>query len=134
MERETTKHSPRLDEAMAGDVSSLTHGAPVESRAQEARLQEDPEVDAGRRPGADEAVGLGISEADAHRRAELARHLAAASFPARRDDLVSAAQADFAPDDVVDDLRRLPADQQYENVQAVWMALGGQAEEPHTHT
>ena len=132
MERETSKHGARVDDAMTKDVASLLHGNPEESRAQEARLQEDADVDAGHRPGADQAVGAGISEVDAARRAELARHLAAAAFPARRDHLVFAAEEAFAPADVLDDLRRLPADGEYENVQAVWVSLGGQTEDSHT--
>lgn len=128
----TSKHSPRIDEAMKGDVAPLLHGAGEESRSQEARLQEDPEVGPGRRPGADEPVGSGISEADAARRAELARYLAAVAFPARRDHLVFAAEQDFAPADVIDDLKRLPPDGEYESVQAVWAALGGDTEDTHT--
>lgn len=132
MEPETVKHSPRIDDAMAEDLAPLLHGAPVESRAQESRLQEDPAVGAGQRAQAHDAVGLGISETDANRRAELARHLASAAFPARRDHLVFAAEEAFAPPDVVDDLRRLPPDGEYENVQAVWVALGGEPEDSHT--
>lgn len=134
MERETDKHSPRIDEAMAGDAGSLLRGNGAgESRAQEARLQEeDPEVSPGTRPGSDEAVGLGISAADADRRAELARHLALAHFPARREELVGAAEEDFAPPDLVEALRALPPDEEYGNVQAVWAAMGGATEAEHS--
>jgi hypothetical protein len=133
MERDTDKHSPRLDEAMAHDVESLLKGAPVESRAQESRLQEDPGVGPGRRFDADERPGLGISETEADQRAELARHLATVRFPAGPDELAAAAQSDNAPAEVVEALRALPAAEQYPNVQAVWSAIGGEAERPHTH-
>lgn len=132
MERETDKHGARVDEAMTADVASLLHSTPEESRAQEARLQEDPAVSPGTRPGSDQPVGLGVSADDAGRRAELARHLALADFPARRDELVGAAERDFAPADLVDALRGLPADQEYANVQAVWSAIGGPTEAEHT--
>lgn len=133
MERETTKHGSRIDEAMAHDVASLVHGsASVESRSQESRLQEDPEVDPGIRREQHAAPGLGISEDDATRRAELARHLASAAFPARRDHLVFAAEQEHAPAAVVDSLRRLPAGEEYENVQAVWAGVGGPTEGRHT--
>lgn len=133
MERETAKHSSRVDDAMAQDVAPLLHGnASEESRSQESRLQEDPSVGPGLRAEAREAPGLGISVDEATARADLARHLASAAFPAKRDHLVFAAEEDQAPPEVVDPLRQLPGDQEYENVQAVWVALGGSAEESHT--
>lgn len=129
---ETTKHSPRVDDAMARDVESLLKGAPVESRSDEGRLQEDPAVGPGRRRADEDAPGLGVSEVAARRRADLARHLAAATFPAGRHALVAAAESDHAPADVVDRLRSLPAGDRYANVQAVWQALGGEVEDRHT--
>jgi hypothetical protein len=131
MERETDKHSPRVDDAMAHDVESLLKGAPIESRAQESRLQEDPEVGPGRRFDA-EPAGKGISASEADRRADLSRHLAAVKFPAGTDDLVAAARDATAPDDVVSALGLLPEDQTFDNVQAVWLAMGGAVEGPHT--
>ena len=132
MERETDKHSPRVDEAMTHDVESLLHGAAEESRAQEGRLQEDPAVSPGRR--FDEAIpGIDITDADVEGRAELSRHLASTRFPAGREELVAATQDANAPAEVVAALRDLPADEVYENVQAVWQALGGNVEAPHTH-
>ena len=132
MERESVKHSSRVDEAMGNDVASLLHGAPEESRAQESRLQEDPDVGPGIRPEAHEAPGLGISEDDATARADLARHVATAAFPARRDHLIFAAEENNAPPAVVDRLRSLPDDEEYPTIQAVWAALGGSTEDTHT--
>ncbi len=132
MDRESNKHSPRVDEALAHDVDSLLHGSPEESRAQEGRLQEDPGVGPGRRFD-DPVPGIDMTEAELQERAELSRHLAAAHFPAARDDLVVAAEGDHAPDDVLRALGQLPPEGTYENVQAVWQALGGHVEPPHTH-
>ena len=132
MERESDKHSPRIDDAMAHDVESLLKGAPVESRANEERLQEDPDVGPGRRFEELDDPGLGINEADADRRAELSRHLAGVHFPAHRDDLVAVAEAGQAPDDVLITLRGLPADRAFETVQEVWQAAGGRVEDAHT--
>lgn len=133
MERETVKHGSRVDEAIAADVAPLLHGsAAEESRAQESRLQEDPSVGPGIRPEAHAAPGLGISEDDATGRADLARHLASAAFPARRDHLVFHAVDASAPPNVVDRLRTLPDDEDFPNVQAVWSALGGATEDRHT--
>lgn len=133
MERETVKHGSRVDEAIAEDVAPLVHGAAAEeSRAQEARLQEDPAVGPGTRPAGRHAAGLGIAEDDATGRAELARHLASAAFPARRDQLVFHAVEASAPPEVVDRLRTLPGDDDFANVQAVWAALGGPTEDHHS--
>ncbi len=132
MDRESNKHSPRVDEALAHDVDSLLHGSPEESRAQEGRLQEDPEVGPGRRFD-DPVPGMELTEAELAERAELSSHLAAARFPARRDELVAAAEGDHAPDHVVRALGQLSADDEYQTVQAVWKALGGHVEPPHTH-
>ncbi|MDP8975757.1 MAG: DUF2795 domain-containing protein [Actinomycetota bacterium] len=132
MDRESNKHSPRVDEALAHDVDSLLHGSAEESRAQEGRLQEDPAVAPGRR--FDEAIpGMDLTDAEVEKRAELSRHLAAARFPAGRDELLAAARDDHAPDDLMQALHQLPADQAFETVQAVWQALGGNVEPPHAH-
>jgi hypothetical protein len=132
MDRESNKHSPRVDDALAHDVDSLLHGAAEESRAQEGRLQEDPAVGPGRR--FDEPFpGMELTDADVEKRTELSRHLAAARFPAGRDELIAAARDDHAPDDLMQALDQLPADQAFETVQAVWQALGGNVEPPHAH-
>ncbi len=131
MDRESNKHSPRVDDALAHDVESLTHGSAEESRAQEGRLQEDPAVGPGRR--FDGAVpGMDLTDAEVEKRAELSRHLAAAQFPARRDELLAAAADAHAPDDVMQILDQLPDDEAFETVQSVWQALGGNVEPPHT--
>jgi hypothetical protein len=108
MERTTDKHSPRLDEAMSGEVQSLVDGAPVEARSDEGRRQEDmPQLDRG--------------ELDV--RSELAASVASATFPATRDTLLAAARDDHAPEDVLALLEDLPPDgDRYENVEAVWEA------------
>jgi hypothetical protein len=42
MERGSDKHSSRVDDEMEKETSSVTHGSPVESRADEARMKEPP--------------------------------------------------------------------------------------------
>ncbi len=132
MERDTDKHSPRVDDAMNSDVESLLRSTPEESRSREERLQEDPDVGPGRSPRAEDKVGRGVSASTADQRAELARHLAGVTFPAGRDDLVEGAEADHAPPALVEALRSLPADEEHGNVQSVWKALGGDVEGVHT--
>ena len=127
MERETDKHNPRVDDAMAHDVDSLLHGSAEESRSQEARLQEYPAVGPGRRFD-EPRPGVGVSDAEIDARAELSRHVAAASFPATKDELLAAAAESHAPDDVVESLQGLPEHEEFGNLQAVWQALGGNVE------
>ena len=45
MERGSDKHGPRVDEALEQRTGSLDQGAPVESRADEARAEETPGED-----------------------------------------------------------------------------------------
>jgi|SRR5687767_13947161 len=108
MERTTDKHSPRVDEAMSGEVQSLVDGAPVEARSDEGRRQEDmPDLDR-------DLLDV---------RADLAASVAAARWPATRDLLLSTARDDHAPEDVLALLEELPGgDRRYENVEAVWEA------------
>ncbi len=133
MDPQSDKHNPRVDEEMKHDVESLLKGAPVESRAQESRLQEDPGVGPGTRRDVPESSGAGIPTDAADLRADIARHLASVRFPATGDDLVAAAEADSASAEVLRLLRGLPPGQPYPNVQAVWAAVGGETESPHTH-
>jgi hypothetical protein len=120
MQRESDKHSPRLDDEMAHEVASMTNGASAEeSRAREDRVHEEPTED-------DVQTGL-------DRRAELARHITAAAWPAARDDLVETARLERAPQEILESLRRLPAQARFDNVQEVWSALGGEVEGTHTH-
>ena len=70
------------------------------------------------------ATSPGTDEADIERRAALAEVLGKEVWPADRDQLVAKAQESHAADRVLADLRRLPAGQQFENVQDVARALG----------
>jgi Protein of unknown function (DUF2795) len=124
MQRETDKHGSRLDEQMKHEVESLVHGSSAEeSRAREDLTQEGP--------AEDEAPFASAADLDA--RADLARHVASAEWPASKDDLIQAARVDRAPQDLLDTLRRLPAEVRFETVQEVWAALGGATEDTHTH-
>jgi hypothetical protein len=40
MDRGSDKHSPRLDDEMEHETSSMTQGSPIEARADEARQKE----------------------------------------------------------------------------------------------
>ncbi len=70
------------------------------------------------------ATSPGTDEGGIERRAALAESLGTEVWPADRDQLIAKAQEGTAPDRVLADLRRLPAGQQFENVQDVARALG----------
>jgi hypothetical protein len=57
-------------------------------------------------------------------RTELARHLDRSVYPAKRSALIGALHRHQAPDELVDRVAALPADERYPNVQAVVRALG----------
>jgi hypothetical protein len=66
----------------------------------------------------------GTEQGDIERRAALAEALGKEVWPADRDTLVVKAGEANAPDRVLGQLRRLPAGQQFANVQEVAQALG----------
>ncbi|MGK5111225.1 MULTISPECIES: DUF2795 domain-containing protein [unclassified Geodermatophilus] len=70
------------------------------------------------------ATPSGTSEADIERRAAIAEALGKEVWPADRDTLLAKAEEGNAPDRVLADLRRLPAGQEFANVQDVARALG----------
>ena len=124
---------------MAKEVASLTHGAPIESRSEEQRLLEDAgEGEQGPvslvegEPSAPNSSS-GLSYGAARDRSELARHLRPSIFPATRGAIVECARDEHAEEEWLNRLQQLP-DREYGNVNEVWGALGGQAEEPRDHT
>ena len=70
------------------------------------------------------ATAPGTDQGDLDRRAALAEHLGKEVWPADRDTLVAKAEGAGAPGGVLAELRRLPGDQQFTNVQDVARALG----------
>ncbi|MGN6611077.1 MAG: DUF2795 domain-containing protein [Angustibacter sp.] len=74
----------------------------------------------------------GMTPDDVEERSQLARFLDPSVFPASRDGLVESAQRNEAPDVVLDRLRGLPADQEFQNTQDVARAAGLGTEERRT--
>ncbi len=70
------------------------------------------------------ATSPGTDQGSIERRAAIAEALGKEVWPADRDALVAKAQEGNAPDRVLGELRRLPAGQQFTNVQEVAEALG----------
>lgn len=133
MERGSDKHSARLDDELASETASITHGAPVESRAEEWHQAEpagEDEPPVSPFPaGHDEAVAPGaFTPGEIEARSELARWLPPHCFPGVREQLIGAVIDADAPTAVVDRLRDLAAGREYVNVGDVWTALGGREE------
>jgi hypothetical protein len=131
MERTTNLHGARVDEALHAETESLERGSPVEARREESREKEGPGDD---QPMPEAAVGgdreswsgQEIDRTDVRTREQIGQVIAG-KFPATRDELLERA-GQAAPAWVADDLRALPADRSFENVEAVWEALGGPRE------
>jgi Protein of unknown function (DUF2795) len=122
VDRDSSKHGPRLDDELAREAQSLGRGAPIESRVEEGREKEGPgeedrDVDARTGP----ASRLGADAVEARR--ELSRHLRPTVFPADRDRLVVEAERNAAPAPVVDALRSLPAGTEFRTAHEVWIGL-----------
>ena len=126
-ERDSTKHSPRLDDQLKKEVGSLTHGSPAESRKEEWREQEGA-ADDEREPSSRTVDPHQLGPDNETARAELSRHLRLSAFPGDREALVAEAEENNAPRPVLDALRQLPSDAQFETVYDVWEALGGEIE------
>jgi hypothetical protein len=125
--RESTKHGPRIDDALKGETRPLEQGAPLESRVHEDRESEPPgdfdrDVDSRTAPPG----SLGSDPVEARR--ELSRHLRMTAFPADRDALVAEAESQNAPEPVLATLRTLSPDLSFATVHEVWAALVGYAD------
>jgi uncharacterized protein DUF2795 len=127
VERESTKHNPRVDEELKKEVESIERGAPVEPHKQEFRDKEGPADD--ERPVAARTAPpeqLGPDETAA--RTELSRFLRMTVFPAERENLLAEANENGAPEPIVAKLAALPAGRIFANVYDVWATLGGEVE------
>jgi hypothetical protein len=122
--RETTKHGPRLDDALERETRSLEQGAPIESRVEEWHEHEAPgeqDRDVDQRTAPPGALGSSAVEA----RRELSRHLRRSAFPGDREALLAEAADQNAPEQVLTALRTLPSGPSYATVHEVWAALTG---------
>lgn len=126
-ERDSTKHSPRLDDELKKEVGSLIHGSPAESRKEEWREQEGA-ADGEREPSSRTVDPTALGPDGPSARAELSRHLRRSAFPGDREALVAEAEQNDAPEPVLLALRRLPEGTKFATVYDVWEALGGEVE------
>lgn len=132
MGRESNKHNPRVDEEMKREVGSMTHGAPVDSRAEEFR---ETEASADGEPTSDGVIatsdaGTGsLTPEEVELRQDLARFLNR-QFPAAKSELVADAVDNGAPDHVVAWFKKLP-DRTYAGFPEVW-EVGSGHDEPRS--
>jgi hypothetical protein len=124
MERQSSKHGPRLDDELKHETESLERGAPVESRVEEER-EHEPAGDGEREPSSRTAAAALLGPDETSARRELSRHLGLRVFPATRDELLDVATENGAPEPVLDALNRLPEGQRFATVYDVWEALTG---------
>ncbi|HET6964067.1 MAG TPA: DUF2795 domain-containing protein [Acidimicrobiales bacterium] len=128
IQRQSDKHTPRIDEELDHDTASITHGAPVNSRSREDLRQEDPGEDVRSSPSVEGGAPAGMSPDDVEIRAELARSLRPSVFPAHPSRLVEVAEEENASTLLIAFLRRLP-DRRFEVLEEVYEALGEPGEQ-----
>lgn len=131
MQRGSDKHSPRLDEALEGEVRGMI-SAGRETRGEEWASAEpsgedQPDVDLSPHGTLHGGLPDGLSEDDLEQRSELASYLGKEVWPAAPAALRAKATEQNAPDKVLDLVDRLP-DRSYDNLQDAWTALAGGAE------
>jgi uncharacterized protein DUF2795 len=124
----SNKHNPRLDEELEHEIQGMIKGGRA-TRSEEFREVEpvaEGEPDIGTDPAGTLVGGVpvGMTEDAVVARAELARWLVRADFPADGPALVEAALDHRAPDAVVAELQQLPEGQTYERIGDVARALG----------
>ncbi len=131
MERGSDKHSARMDDALAAEVDGMVragHDSRADWNAPEPSGEDQPDVD--RVPNGTMAGGVpeGMTEEDVERRSTLATYLGRV-WPATKAELIAVALENAAPDAVLAELERLPADWAFQNLQDAWAALSGGAVE-----
>jgi hypothetical protein len=135
MERGSDKHSPRMDEGLKSETRGLVqagHDTHVEEwKLAEPAGEDQPDADRSGNGTLQGAVPDGMSETDVEQRSRLAAALGPGIFPAVRELLLEHVLDGNAPDDIVAEIRRLPAGREFQNPGDVWRTLhgGGHVEE-----
>ncbi|HEY7226373.1 MAG TPA: DUF2795 domain-containing protein [Micromonosporaceae bacterium] len=124
------KHAPRVDDDLERQARAHLQGAATGARAEESREPEPPlngEPEVAAVPEADTQgrsdIPMNLTPYEIEQRSRFSRYLARSTFPADRHELIRAAQAAGAPDDVIDEVRSLPSGVTFENPARAWAAL-----------
>jgi hypothetical protein len=124
----STKHSARVDEQLEHELESTIRAnrttSTEEWRDPEPGAEGDPDVDLNPVGMLVGGTPAGMDPEAVEARAELARWLVRHDFPSTGAELVERARDHRAPDAIVAELERLPADQSYERIGDVVRALG----------
>jgi|SRR3954454_24850098 hypothetical protein len=128
IERGNSKHGSRLDEQMEAEVRGIVQGG-VDPRAEEWHQAEpsgEDQPNASRTPNGADRAGAppGMTPEEVAERSNFGRFVPMDVLPGRRDEIIEGAQRMNAPDAIIDELTRLPADQEFETVSQIWAALG----------
>jgi hypothetical protein len=128
MERGNAKHSPRVDDELAhetdGIVKGTAGGRVEEFREAEPSGEDQPESSIV--PEGDDGSGVpqGMTAEEVELRSRLGRFINRSALPADRDRLHLVAEENEAPDDVLEEIDRLPSGVQFRTVSEAWAALG----------
>jgi hypothetical protein len=128
MERQSSKHNPRLDDALKKGAEPLERTR-HEPRAQESR-EAEPAADGERTPepvGASTIGNASLTHDEVGFRQELARFLDRTIWPATRDELLRNAAEHGATDRVMNAFSALPA-RIYDGFPEVWETVSGHRE------
>jgi len=107
MDRGNSKHGRIVDEQMEQEARNLRHGSV------------DPHTDE-----VDETDDIGdFGDVGDEELSRLGRYIPRASLPGDRDDLLVGASQMHAPDDIIELLKGLPAQEKYATVAEVWEIL-----------
>jgi hypothetical protein len=114
------------DDVMKHDLQGMLRGGhptrAEESHDPEPPAEDDPELT---RPPGPPRGAAGTEEAvNEEFRSDLARHLRVSVYPADRDGLLAVLADENAPDRLVEEVRKLPEDRTFANVQEVVAVLG----------
>lgn len=125
MDRASSRRGPREDDKRKQEEQGMLRGEPDEGRSEPRRGESPGPGEAGRgmREEMTERQGSAPSQETIEARAALATCFSPSSFPAGRDRLVAEAEARYADEDLIQELRALP-DGTYDSVGEIWRALG----------
>ena len=126
MQRESSKHGPRLDEHMEEEDQTITRAGhqPHTEEWRETEPFDEGHLETELPEPQEPAAPRGMTPADVERRADIARWLPPHKLPADRDTLLAFVQHEGAPDDVTDALASLPGRRKFATIGEIVRALG----------
>jgi hypothetical protein len=128
MSQHTGPVGPERDEQRKHETRGLVQGGrgtrAEEWHDPEPAGEDQPTGDTGIVPDDRRSAPAGMDPEDVEERSEIARFLGRSAFPGDRDSLLRIAERNSAPDQVLAELRRLPGDERFVNLQAVARAIG----------